>query len=151
LLELAEHVAETLDMGPGTRVFEVDCGVGDFLFPFYMNGYLVGGIDADADAIEQARVAMPNGTFQVATAATLDPAVPWDVVVCRSLSSAPSTNFTRGLVARMLAKATHAIVLLDVPAQDHQSLMHALAEAGAQAIQIEDTSIFARVENRHRS
>ena len=42
LHELAEHVAETLDIGPGTRVFEVDCGDGAFLLtsnrevlPFY--------------------------------------------------------------------------------------------------------------------
>ena len=26
-----EYVAETLDIGPGTRVFEVDCGGGSFL------------------------------------------------------------------------------------------------------------------------
>ena len=43
--ELAEHVAETLDIGPGTRVFEVDCGDGAFLLPLYQNGYVVGGID----------------------------------------------------------------------------------------------------------
>jgi trans-aconitate methyltransferase len=145
LLQLAEHVAETLDIGPGTRVFEVDCGTGEFLYPLFMNGFVVGGTDADAGSIEQANVAMPSGNFQVSTAEALDPAVPWDVVIYRSMKDAPSSGYMRGLVARMFAKATHAVALLDVPDQHQRALMHALTEAGAQAIQIEGSHLFARV------
>ena len=143
--DLAEYVAETLDIGPGTRVFEVDCGDGAFLYPFHQNGYLVGGCDGDPAAIERAIAAMPDGVFQVGMATALDPAVPWDVVICRSLSGAPDLDYMRGLVARMFAKATHAIALLNVPDQSHQPLMHALAEVGAKAIQIEGEHLFARV------
>ena len=144
-MELAEHVAETLDIGPGTRVFEVDCGDGAFLYPFHQNGYRVGGIDGDPAAIERALAAMPDGVFQVGMATALDPGIPWDVVVCRSLSGAPDPDYMRGLVARMFAKATHAIALLNVPDKSHQPLMHALAEVGAKAIQIEGEHLFARV------
>ncbi len=143
--ELAERVAETLDIGPGTRVFEVDCDDGAFLFPFHQNGYIVGGIDGDAAMIAQAIAAMPDGLFTVSTARALDPAVPWDVVVCRSLRGVPDPDYMRGLVARMFAKATHAIALLAVPEAQHQPLMHALAQAGAKAIQIDGDDIFARV------
>jgi hypothetical protein len=143
--ELAEHVAETLDIGPGTRVFEVDCGSGEFLFPLYSNGYIVGGTDGDPAAIKHALEEMPEGLFSVALASALDPAMPWDVVICRSLSGAPDLDFIRGLVARMFAKATHAIALLNVPENLHQPLLHALAEAGATAIQIDGDDVFARV------
>ena len=143
--ELAEHVAETLDIGPGTRVFEVDCGDGAFLYPFHENGYRVGGSDGDPAAIERAIAAMPDGVFQVGMATALDPAVSWDVVICRSLSGAPDLGYLRGLVARMFAKATHAIALLNVPEKSQQTLMHALAEVGATAIQIEGEHLFARV------
>lgn len=136
--ELAEYVAETLDVGPGTRVFEVDCGDGAFLFPLHANGYIVGGIDADATAVARAAAAMPGGVFQVGTAEALDPGVPWDVVICRSLSGAPDPNYLRGLLARMFAKATHAIALLDVPDARRQWMLHALAEIGANAIQMEE-------------
>ena len=51
-MPLAEHVAETLDIGPGTRVFEVDCGRGEFLLAFHANGYIVGGIDTDPGKIK---------------------------------------------------------------------------------------------------
>ena len=145
MIDLAEHVAETLDIGPGTRVFEVDCGDGAFLHPFHQNGYIVGGIDGDPAAIERAIGAMPDGIFQVGMATALDPAIPWDVIVCRSLSGAPDVDYMRGLVARMFAKATHAIALLNVPEKSHQPLLHALAEVGATAIQIEGEHLFARV------
>jgi len=143
---LAEHVAETLDIGPGTRVFEVDCGDGAFLVPFHANGFIVGGIDTDADAINSAAHAMPGGIFQVGTATALDPAVPWDVVVCRSFgaprdsstAALSEVDFLRGVVARMFAKATHAIALLDVPDDRRQWMLHALAEVGASAIQFEE-------------
>ena len=143
--ELAEYVAETLDIGPGTRVFEVDCGDGAFLVPLYSNGYIVGGTDGDPTAIEHALEAMPEGLFTVGMASALDPAMPWDVVVCRSLSGAPDLDYMRGLVARMFAKATHGIALLNAPEKSHRALMRALAEVGAKAIQIESNNLFARV------
>jgi trans-aconitate methyltransferase len=149
---LAEHVAETLDVGPGTRIFEVDCGDGAFLVPLQQNGYIVGGIDGDAAAIAQAIAAMPDGVFQIGMASALDPAVPWDVVVCRSLAGAPDLDYARGLLARMFAKATHAIAVLHVPDERRQWMMHALAEIGAKAIQFETVqtgsngfNVFARV------
>ena len=144
-MSLSEYVAETLDIGPGTRVFEVDCGEGEFLFPLYSNGYIVGGTDGDPAAIEHALEAMPDGLFTVGMGSALDPAMPWDVVVCRSFSGAPDLDYMRGLVARMFAKATHAVALVNVPEKSHQALMHALAEVGAKAIQIDGNNLFARV------
>jgi len=149
LLELAEHVAETLDIGPGTRVFEVDCGAGEFLFPLHEGDYIVGGMDGDPDAIAKAIVAMPNGTFQIGVASTLDPAVAWHVVIWRAAGASAETDYVRGVLARMFAKATHAIALLDVPDAQRQWMLHALTEVGANAIQFEDATagfnVFARV------
>jgi SAM-dependent methyltransferase len=149
LLQLAEHVAETLDIGPGTRVFEVDCGSGEFLLPLHQNGYVVGGTDLDPEAIKKAIASMADGLFQVAAATALDPAVPWHVVVCRSFAGAPDLDYMRGVLARMFAKATHAIAVLEVPDERRQWMLHALAEIGANAIQIEDVkaerfNVFAR-------
>ena len=126
-------------------MFEVDCGRGEFLFPLYSNGYVVGGTDGDPAAIERALEEMPEGLFTAGMASGLDPAIPWDVVICRSLAGAPDLDYIRGLVARMFAKATHAIALLNVPETQHQPLLHALAEVGAKAIQIDGGDVFARV------
>ena len=103
---------------------------------------------------------MPDGVFQVGRASALDPSVPWDVVVCRSFDTAlgsstaavAEVDYARGLLARMFAKATHAIAILHVPDDRRQWMMHALAEIGAQAIQFETAAtasdgfnVFARV------
>ena len=133
-------MAETLDVGPGTRVFEVDCGRGEFLLPLHQNGFIVGGTDGDAEAIKAAIAAMPDGVFQAGSASSLDPGIPWHVVVCRSFAGTADLDYMRGLLARMFAKATHAIALLDVPDERRQWILHALAEIGANAIQIEDAS-----------
>jgi hypothetical protein len=148
LLPLAEYVAETLDVGPGTRVFEVDCGDGAFLLPLHDNGYIVGGIDPDTSAIAQAMAAMPDGQFEVGAASALDPAIPWDVVICRSLvaprDSSPvalaDVDYMRGVLARMFAKATHAIAILHVPDDQRRWMLHALGEIGATTIQFDDAS-----------
>jgi hypothetical protein len=153
---LAEHVAETLDIGPGTRVFEVDCGDGGFLVPLHANGYIVGGCDPDAAAIARAMAAMPDGVFQTVAASALDPAVPWHVVIWRrgAHDASPGVlaedDHLRGVLARMFAKATHAIGVLDVADSRRQWMLHALTEIGAQAIQIENApagrfSVYARV------
>lgn len=139
-------------MGPGTRVFEVDCGSGEFLFPLHQNSYSVGGIDADPAAIARALERMPGADFQVGAASSLDPAAPWHVVVCRSFAGAPDPDYMRGVLARIFAKATHGIAVLDVPDHRRQWMLHALTEIGATAIQFEtpagDTPafhVFARV------
>jgi trans-aconitate methyltransferase len=140
LSEFVEHVAETLDIGPGTQVFEVACGAGDFLLPLFENGYVVGGLDANPDLIARARAAMPGGRFSPGSPAELDPAQPWNVVVCAAFGSFPDRDYARGVLARMAAKATHAVAVLDVPESviDRSWMLHALAEIGVIAVQIED-------------
>jgi hypothetical protein len=58
----------------------------------------------------------------------------------------------RGLLARMFAKATHAIAVLNVPEARQTWMLHALTEVGANTIQFETTAsgvnainVFARV------
>lgn len=157
-----EHVAETLDVGPGTSVFEVGCGAGALLFPLNENGYRVGGIDSSPGLVAQAVQAMPHGHFSCSDAAALDPAEPWDVVVaCGAFSMFPDLDYARGVLARMAAKATHAIAVLDLPdgdrvaagtglAFDRAWLLRALAEVGASAVQIEDLSIDGYADAKSR-
>jgi hypothetical protein len=57
----------------------------------------------------------------------------------------PEAHYLRGVVARMFAKATHGIALLNVPEQHHRALLHALTEVGAKAVQFEQNDLFARV------
>ncbi len=150
-----EYVAETLDVGPGTRVFQVNCGGGSLLCPLWENGYIVGGLDRSPDQIRLAAEAMPEGRFSLGEASALDPAEPWAVVVaCGTFGSFHDLDYARGVLARMAAKATHAIAVLDVPDVDRTEgaplgglfydrawMFRMLAEIGAIAVQIEEQKI----------
>ena len=139
MIKLVEYVAETLDIGPGTEVFEVACAAGEFLLPLHDNGFIVGGMDADPLLIAAARLAMPGGRFVAGTPAELDPAQPWQVVLCRAFGTFPNVDYARGVLARMAAKATHAVAILDVPETryDRRWMLHAFAEIGVSAVQME--------------
>jgi len=150
-----EYVAETLDVGAGTRVFQVNCGGGSFLCPLWENGYVVGGLDRSPEQIRLAAEAMPEGRFSLGEASALDPAEPWAVVAaCGTFGSFPDLDYARGVLARMAAKATHAIAVLDVPDIDRTQgaplgglfydrawMFRMLAEIGATAVQIEEQKI----------
>jgi 2-polyprenyl-3-methyl-5-hydroxy-6-metoxy-1,4-benzoquinol methylase len=158
--DFVERTAETLDIGPGTRVFDVGCGAGAFLYPLFENGYAVGGLDQSAARVRHAAGAMPGGQWNQGDAASLDPGEAWDVVLaCGVFRDFPDLDYARGVLARMAAKATHAIAILDVPDIDRQAeyeatsegrdhlfcdrqwMLRALIEIGAHAIQIEDQRI----------
>ncbi len=55
-----DHVACTLDLRAGTRVFEVGCGAGAFLYPLYESGCTVAGLDQSAALVSYAAQAMPR-------------------------------------------------------------------------------------------
>ncbi len=138
-IEFVEYVAETLDIGPGTTVFEVACGAGGFLIPLHDNGYIVGGLDSDPASIAEAQQAMPDGRFTAGPPVELDPTQPWQVVICRAFGLFPDVDYARGVMARMAAKATHAVAILAVPEArfDRRWMLHAFAEIGVSAVQME--------------
>lgn len=167
-LDYIESVMEALDAGPGTSVFDVGCGAGDFLLPLSDNGYIVGGLDPSAELILQARQAMPDGEFVVGAASALSPAEPWDIVLSSGFATLASLDEARGLLARMAAKATHAVAILclpevsadsppevsgTLPAFDRRWMLRALAEIGVTAVQFRQSpvaepgrlDVFARV------
>lgn len=139
-LESAEYVAETLDIGPGTEVFEVSCADGEFLLPLHNNGFIVGGLDFNPALIARARQSMPGGQFVLGSPAELDPTEPWQVVLCRTFASFPDADYARGVLARMAAKATHAVGILEIPESryDRRWMLRAFAEIGVSALQMEE-------------
>lgn len=110
------QIASMLEVDRTTTVFEVGCGAGAFLYELYESGCTVGGIDPSAALVSYARQVMPLGRFAVDEAASLDAADGYDVVVsCGVFHYFLTLDYARIAIARMAAKARHAIAILDVP------------------------------------
>lgn len=114
--EFAQRIAGELNAAAGTRVFEVGCGAGAFLYPFHELGCVVGGLDQSAALIDYAREAMPGGQWSVSAAAALDVTDRWDVVLaCGVFMYFPDRAYAHDVMGKMIGKATRAVAILDVP------------------------------------
>lgn len=100
----------------GTRIFEVGCGAGAFLYPLYESGCTVGGLDQSAALIGFAREAMPNGQWTVADAADMASIDRSDIVLaCGVFMYFASLEYARQVLAEMTKKAARKVAILDVP------------------------------------
>lgn len=160
-MDFVERVVEALDVGPGTTVWDAGCGAGSFLYPLSLNHYVVGGVDPSVDRIALARAAMPAARLAVGPVLDFNPAEAWDVVVASGgLSACRDADDVRALLARMAARATHAIALLRVdeeagPGVGRGELLRMLAEIGVSAVRFEQSDdarlqVFARVAGSRR-
>lgn len=110
------RTARTLGLERGSRVFEVGCGAGAFLYPLAEMGCRVGGLDQSAALVGFAAGAMPDGRWQQGEAAALDVTERDDAVVaCGVFMYFSTPDYAREVMARMVAKATSWVAILDVP------------------------------------
>lgn len=97
-------------------IYDVGCGSGALLFPFYNDGVRVGGIDYAPRQVRRARWFMPEGEFVVGEAAALEIESRWTAVVAHSVFQYfPSDEYAANVLCRMAAKATRSLAILDVP------------------------------------
>lgn len=112
----AREFAERLGVRRGGALYDVGCGSGALLYPFFRDGGRVGGIDYAARQVRRARWFMPQGEFTVGEAAALPVEPGWDAVVAHSVFQYfPSDDYAAAVLRRMTAKATRALAILDVP------------------------------------
>jgi SAM-dependent methyltransferase len=129
------RMADLLGVTPTTSVFEVGCGAGAFLYELHRQGCPVAGADRSATLVRFARAALPGGTFDVAEAIELDDTEPADVVVSSGVFLYfPSLRYARAVIELMVAKATRAVAVLDVPdaATREEALAHRIASVGGE-------------------
>jgi len=111
-----DGIARRLDVAPGQSIFDVGCGAGAFLYPFYEGGHPVAGLDYAASLLRAARIAMPGVQFTQGEAAALDPASRYDVVVASGVFLYfPDYAYAAETLRHMVAKASKAVAVLDVP------------------------------------
>ncbi len=96
-------------------IFEVGCGAGAVLYPFYTRGHVVSGLDYSKPLIALAAETMPDMTFHVCEADRVDVAQPFDMVLsCGAFIYFDSYDYARKVTMRMIQKAKKAIGIFDI-------------------------------------
>lgn len=121
-LDYVRLISEKLRLMPGDTLFEVGCGAGAFLYPFYSKGFSVSGIDYSAPLVSMALSAMPDADIRVAEAADMSAETPFDIVVSSGVFLYfPSYAYSKAVLELMLPLASKSIGILDVPDSDKQA------------------------------
>ncbi len=107
---------DNLGVSPAMSVYEVGCGAGAFLYPFYQRGCTVGGVDLSASLIALARAVMPEGNFSVGDAKEAVSSARADVLLSVGVFMYfPSPEYSWDVLGTMAAAAQHAVLVLDLP------------------------------------
>ena len=81
-----KKIQKLLNINDKTKILEVGCGSGAFLFPMYSSGANVFGIDYSSSLIKLCSKAMPLGTFNVSDAKDIPFAdLFFDVIISNSV------------------------------------------------------------------
>lgn len=86
------------------KIIEIGCGSGAFLYPFYLKGKEVSGIDYSKNQILIAQEAIPKGNFKVAEANRIPyDDSSFDAVFCNSVFQYfPDLNYTNNVMKEIL-------------------------------------------------
>ncbi|MFD1992652.1 class I SAM-dependent methyltransferase [Paenibacillus nicotianae] len=114
-LAYSSYVTQLAQISSNDSIYEIGCGSGAFLYPFYQQGHAVGGIDYSANLIEIANMVMPTMNFDVQEALQLDVSDSYDVVIANSVFQYfPSLTYATEVIERMYEKANKKVILLDL-------------------------------------
>ncbi len=111
-----ETVAAKLAIEPGDSIFEVGCGAGALLYPFFLKQHPVSGVDYAGSLVSIAREVMPGARILENEAIQMPADEQVDYVVSNSVFQYfPDLEYTATVLKKMSRIAAKGIGVLDVP------------------------------------
>ena len=114
--EYIRFITKKIDLAPGDSLFEIGCGCGAFLYLWYKEGRLVGGIDYSENLISLAKHVMKGMDFGVSEAIELNTDEQYDVVLSNGVFLYfKDYSYARKVVEKMIMKARKTVAILEIP------------------------------------
>ena len=124
-LDYCETLYSKLGVREGVSVFEAGCGSGAFLYPLFLKGNTVGGLDYCEQLVNMAGSFMPGFHFLCADAEELDTDKKFDVVVSHSLFHYfQDYDKARTVLEKMIFKSNKVIGVFDVCDEEMKAEYH---------------------------
>lgn len=115
-LRQVEVIAAKLGIEPGDSIFEVGCGAGALLYPFFLKHHPVSGIDYAESLVSIARDVLPAARIQHGEAIEMPDDNRFDFVVSSSVFQYfPNIEYAASVLKKMSRIATKGIGVFDVP------------------------------------
>lgn len=110
------RLAAKLQINSDDSIFEVGCGAGALLYPFYQKGNPVAGIDYSANLVKIAKDVMPKAAITVGEAIDISTDNFFDVVLSGSVFLYfPNYDYAANVLRRMVKIAKKSIGVLEIP------------------------------------
>lgn len=114
-LKYIDYIQDYIEIKDNDSIFEIGCGSGAFLYPFYMKGHDVGGIDYSKTLITAARKVW-NAPVECMEAINLQTNSKYDVVLSNSVFFYfPNLAYAEQVILKMITKANRIVAILEVP------------------------------------
>ena len=118
------NIHNQLQIEPKDSIFEIGCGAGAFLFPFYEKNYKIGGIDISESLIDIARKHMPEFEFNLLQkeAFELESNFKYDVILANHVFHYfPSLDYAKIVLEIMFSISNKIISITGIPDFDLKS------------------------------
>ena len=121
-LELGQrYYWNLIDLKLSDSIYEVGCGSGAFLYPLYLKGHEVGGIDLSHSLIEVAEENLPDGEWEQGEAVEIKDFKRYDHVVSFGcFLYFPSLKYAEKVILRMLLKSKGSVSIYELPDHDYK-------------------------------
>lgn len=114
-IQYCDNFYSKIGVSMDDAIFEIGCGSGAFLYPFYLRKNPVGGIDYSENLLDLARRFMPGSNFTCEDAVTLKLNATYDVVLSHSVFQYFHDLVQAEMVVKTMNRlAKRKIAILDV-------------------------------------
>jgi ubiquinone/menaquinone biosynthesis C-methylase UbiE len=114
--EYVRHLSKKIDLVPNDSIFEIGSGSGAFLYSWYTEGHVVGGIDYSESLVSIAQRVMRGMNFQVSEAIEVNTDEKFDIVLSNSVFQYfRDYRYAQKVIERMIMKARKAVAILEIP------------------------------------
>ncbi len=115
-LRYVEWIITVLMIKVGDSIFEIGCGAGAFLYPFWKRGHKVMGVDSSETLIDIAKNVMSNVSFSVCNANAISLDDKYDYVISNCVFHYfPDLEYAEQVLVKMIQKAVKKVMVCDVP------------------------------------
>lgn len=110
-----QDISKQIYLKDTDTIFEIGCGAGAFIYPFFLKGHTVGGTDYSKIMVNLAKEIMPGMAFESKDAVQFETSCKYDIVLSNSVFQYfDSFEYAKKVIRKMVSTSKRMVVILDI-------------------------------------